>query len=223
MTPVQVLRAVYIAVLLLSTVIAFLYFKWLKAKQLALFAPYLLYVFAQEFILIYFRELFFTPDQRNHIVYSVHRLITVIFFCFIYYRLIILKTVRPYIAILAIVFTLAFVITFGFLDSIFNDNNKYLGLARAFIITIYGLLFLFSYFNLDNRAQEKHWSPWLWITIGIVVFYPVISISQMFQMYLYKQGATIYGFKLYNMIPQLMSIFMYSCFCYAFYLCKKRS
>jgi hypothetical protein len=78
------------------------------------------------------------------------------------------------------------------------------------------------YFNLDNSAEEKFWRPLLWITIGIATFYPVISISLSLQNYLTVGRYTFYGLKVYQVIPQLMSIFMYSCFSYAFYLCQKK-
>jgi hypothetical protein len=64
--------------------------------------------------------------------------------------------------------------------------------------------------------------PHIWITIGVATFYPVISISLSFQKYLSANDATLFGLKVYQAIPQVMSIFMYSCFSYAFYLCQKK-
>jgi hypothetical protein len=65
--------------------------------------------------------------------------------------------------------------------------------------------------------------PVIWITIGIVVFYPVVNISFAFYTHLVSYRSDFLGIKLYKVIPQLMSIFMYSCFNYAFYLCKKKN
>ena len=84
------------------------------------------------------------------------------------------------------------------------------------------MLFLFSYFRLDNPKEEKFWIPLLWVTIGVVVFYPVVSISLAFQIEL-KEFGDVYGVRLYQIIPQLVSLFMYSCFIYAFRLCKTKS
>jgi len=94
---------------------------------------------------------------------------------------------------------------------------------RNSLITFFATLFLYRYFLIDNLAKQQFWKPELWITIGIVFFYPVSAIAITFHKYLYDYNATLYGLKLYQAIPQLMSIFMYSCFCYAFYLCKKKS
>ncbi|HEX2629337.1 MAG TPA: hypothetical protein VHM26_10000, partial [Chitinophagaceae bacterium] len=80
----------------------------------------------------------------------------------------------------------------------------------------------FNYFKLDNPAEEKKWLPMLWITIGIVTFYPVVNIS--FTLYWQLQSynnTTIGGIKIHQIIPRVMSIFMYSCFAWAFHLCRK--
>ncbi len=213
------LYLVYESVLFGSAVFASFQIKWLKKKGLALFVPYLWYVFIQEVLMYNFYEFIF-GNTTNDFVYNIYRLITVIFFCFIFFRLPFMKNVRLYIAALAILYLIAFIITFTIIQSIF-EGTSYLGLARGLVLTITGLLFLFTYFQLDNLPETKFWSPWIWITIGMVVFYPVISISQIFVKYL--KDVDISGIRLYNLIPQVMSIFMYSCFSYAFYLCKKRS
>jgi hypothetical protein len=63
----------------------------------------------------------------------------------------------------------------------------------------------------------------LWVVVGIVTFYPVVNIAFSFHKYLVAYEATLWGMKLYRMIPHIMSIFMYSCFTRAFYLCKKKN
>src|SRR5690606_8798004 len=101
--------------------------------------------------------------------------------------------------------------------------NNYISLCTGFMITLCGLLFLFNYFKLDNPAEEKKWLPVIWITIGLVVFFPVVNISFALYKHLLAYQATIFGQKLYRLIPQLMSIFMYTCFARAFYLCQKKN
>jgi hypothetical protein len=131
----------------------------------------------------------------------------------------------PYKKLIAgttLLYLLAAAVNYSFFESIFSPSS-YLPLARGFAITFYGLLFLSRYFNLDSSTEEKFWRPLLWITTGIVTFYPVISISVTFQKILAVNQATLYGLKLYQVIPQIMSIFMYSCFSYAFYLCRKKN
>lgn len=120
------------------------------------------------------------------------------------------------------IYLLANVLIYFFVNSIFEPNG-YLVLMRGFVISCFAIFFLFRYFHLDNREEEEFWNPLLWITIGAIIFYPVISISLGFQKYLSAMNARIGDFRIYNLIPQALSIFMYGCFSYAFYLCKKKN
>lgn len=212
---------VYEIVILTSAVASLLWWKDLRNKQLLWFVPYLWYVFLQEFFSHHFYKQLFGSGS-NDIVYNIYRFVTVLFFSRIYYRLPFMKLFRKYIAGMAILYGLAFFIIFGFLQSIFTYNG-YLGLARGFVVSVTGLFFLFAYFHIDNRQEEKFWQPWLWITMGILLFYPVVSISLTFMQHLLALDTSLWGIRVYNLIPQLMSIVMYSFFTYAFYLCKRKN
>jgi hypothetical protein len=208
----------YAASILFSIVVALIYRRYLRNRHLIILLPYLMYVFIQETTLwlLYYLDYY----KSNPIVYNIYRPINVIVFFWVYYNIPFLIPYRKLIGWLIAIYLLATLLNYCFIESIFSQD-KYLALARGFVITFYSLLFLFRYFQLDNPEEEKYWRPLLWITTGIAIFYPVVSISLTFQKYLAAEGAALYGVKLYNVIPQVMSIFMYSCFSYAFYLCRK--
>jgi hypothetical protein len=130
------------------------------------------------------------------------------------YRKLMLSLTALYLAIT--------LLNYLFIESIW-ESSSYMPYARGFMVTFYALLFLYCYFQLDSLSLERFWRPLLWITVGIVIFYPVVSISIGFQKQILATGILINGVKLYNLIPQVMSIFMYGCFTYAFHLCKKIS
>jgi hypothetical protein len=109
---------------------------------------------------------------------------------------------------------------FLFVSSI-TAYNIQLSFAGGITLTLFGILSFFDYFNLDNATEEEKWRPLLWITAGIVIFYPVVNISFAFYKDIFAKNAMIFGVYLYNAIPQMLSIFMYSCFAFAFYLCRK--
>jgi peptidoglycan biosynthesis protein MviN/MurJ (putative lipid II flippase) len=112
-------------------------------------------------------------------------------------------------------------VTFAFLHSAFKYNS-YLSLAAGIIITSCALITLYNYFNLDSPAEEQKWEPITWIATGVVVFYPVVNISLAFYNHITKYNAVIFDMLLYNAVPVIMSIFMYGCFTFAFYLCRKK-
>ena len=199
------LHFTYLACLLCSVVVGFIFLKDLKSRQLSLFPWYLSFVFAQELAL--YIIIWKDPSYSTGYIYNIYNPVNATFFALFYYRIPFNSPFRKLIGALLIIFLTVTVFTYCFIQSIFIYNS-YLSLAAGFLITLCGILFLFNYFKLDNPSEEKKWLPVIWITIGLVAFYPLVNIS--------------FALKLYRLIPQLMSIFMYVCFIRAFYLCHKK-
>lgn len=217
----MVLNFLYLSCLLLSALTATWYWRSLKRMQLILFIPYLWYVNLQELGLTYLWEAGLIKSTA--IFYNLYRPFSATMFFLIFHGL---KSNNPPVKKLMermfIVYLIFAFLLLGFTQPI-TSLNRYLSLATGFLISSFALLFLFNYFNLDNAKEEHKWFPVIPISIGILAFYPVINISFAFYTHLLKSEVLIFGTKLYQLIPQLMSLFMYSCFTYAFYLCKKRN
>lgn len=214
----------YLISILVSAVMASIYWKSLKSRHLLIMIPYLWWVFLQETILIL--GPYVAPHvsfyQSNAVIHNIYRPISVLVFAFIYYSIPFMGRFRKLIALVTILYLLVTAANYCFFESILRTSS-YLAVARGFVITFCAVLFLFGYFSLDNFEYEKFWHPLVWITGVVVVFYPVVTISLHFQKYLAANSATFHGLKLYHLIPQVMSIFMYSCFSYAFYLCQRKN
>jgi hypothetical protein len=216
----QLLHTIYLACLLGSAIAAFLYRNQLKSRQLFPFIPFLFLLFIQEVAMFIVTER--NPGHSTGFVYNLYTPVNTLFFALFYSFLPANVSVRKLIHILSILFLTATLFTYLCIQSVYIYNS-YISLAGGFLITLCGILFLFNYFKLDNPKEEKKWLPVLWITIGVVTFYPVVNISFALYKHLLAYQATIFGMKLYRLIPQLMSIFMYGCFIRAFYLCKKKN
>ncbi|MET0392235.1 MAG: hypothetical protein ABW019_03800 [Chitinophagaceae bacterium] len=211
------LEVSYSACLLLSIILAVTNRKALKSRQLFFFIPYLCLVLAQELVLAYI----YTVGPTG-MIYNFYRLITTIVFTLFFYFIPVNTPSRRIIAWLLGLYLAVWAITFGLLHSV-SQYNSYLSMGGGLVITASALLFLLNYFNLDNRREEKNWLPVVWVTIGMIVYFPVVNVALTLYKYIYAYQATIFDMLLYNAIPQLMSIFMYSCFTYAFYLCQKKN
>lgn len=206
----------YMGCLLLSAIAAVVYGRYLGKWKLTIMAFYLPLIFIMEV----YTGVRVDSGKSNDLIYNIYRPVTVIVFAIIYYSVPIMARFRKMIAGITIVYLLLLSIAFLFIVPIQRTNTS-LTLARGACITFFAVFFLISLLLSDNIAEQKFWRPLTWITIGVLVFYPVISISVGFQQYLYDNNATLLGYKLYQVIPRLISIFMYGCFIYAFYLCKK--
>jgi hypothetical protein len=199
---------------------AIIYRKGLIVRKLTVLVYFLPIVFFQEIALYIADHLRFSYSSA--VVYNIYRPICTIVFASIYYKVPFMSSLKKWIAWLTIAYLCIILVSYVFLHSFFS-NNTYLILCRGVLLTFCAILFLFRYFTLDNLIEEKFWRPLVWITAGIAVFYPVVTLSVTFEDYLSVQDTKIFGFRLYNLAPQIMSIFMYSCFSHAFYLCRKRN
>lgn len=214
------LLIIYLAVLLLSAAAGLYYLKHLKSRNLHLLPFYLLYVFIQETtitILVYANLVYSTG-----LMYNIYNPLATVFFSFLFTSIPFNRPSKKWIMGLLVVYLTAVIGTYLFIQPIRIYNN-YVFLTGSMLTTLNAILFLFNYFKLDNRAEEKKWQSVIWIVIGVVTFYPVVNIAFSFYKFLLAYDAKLWGLHLYQMIPLIMSIFMYSCFTRAFYLCQKRN
>lgn len=216
----EALHITYLACLLGSAVTALVYRKEIRSRQLSPFIPYLFLLFVQELIVFFYSQTH--PNQSTGFYYNLYTPVNALFYAWFYASIPFNASIRKLLISLSAVFLAATIFTYVCIQSIYIYNS-YLGLAGGLLISLCGILFLFNYFRLDNHKEEKRWLPVIWITIGIVTFYPVVNISFALYKHLLTYQATIFGMKLYRLIPQLMSIFMYGCFIRAFYLCNKKN
>src|SRR5690606_2540936 len=212
----EILFFAYVGVLTASAIASAIFYRDIRTRRLGIMLPYLAYVSVQELALY-----FYSSPEMNSVIYNLYRPLTVIFFAMIYYPIPLMKPFRKVILYSAIFYVVLTIINYAFIEPI-DQSSRYIQLIRGFIVCFYGIFFLFGYFLLDNHEEVEYWKPLMWVTIGIVIFYPVTSIIAQLHIYLYENAATLGGLKLYTLIPQLMSIFMYGCFTYAFYLCRKK-
>lgn len=216
------LYLLYLGCLLLSSLSALINLKALKSRQLSVFAIYLTLLTIQE-VIIFFYARSLPPGVKGStgIVYNIYRPIACCIFVYFYYHIPFNTAGRKIILVMTAVYLVMTLINFSFFQSI-RAFNSYLSVASGLVIACCGIFFLFNYFNLDDQAEERKWIPVLWITGGILAYYPVVSISFSFYQQLLAYNAKLLNTMLYNSIPRVMSIFMYCCFAYAFYLCRKK-
>ncbi|RYG53063.1 MAG: hypothetical protein EOO01_05350 [Chitinophagaceae bacterium] len=214
------LEYLYLSCLVFSAIVATWFHRELKSRQLFLFVPYLWLLSIQELTLTYclHKNIIVTTG----LIYNIYRPICTGFFVLLFYRMPINAPVRKLMAWLFSVYLAVTLVTFFFIQHI-NIYNSYLSLAGGFVITCCSIFFLFNYFNLDNLAEEKKTLSVIWITVGVITFYPIVNITFAFYKFLLAYDASIFGIPLYKVVPRVMSVFMYSCFSYAFYLCRKKN
>jgi len=211
---------VYLACLFFSFLVGFINRQALKSRQLFILVPYLFLVFIQELAIFFYLRA--NPGGHTGIVYNIYRPVTVCVFAWVYFHIPINQLSRKPILWIVSVYLAIVAFIFLFMNSI-AVYNRLLSMAGGIAMTLFGILFLFSYFDIDNEHEEKKWMPLILITIGILLFYPVVNFAFSFYQLILVKNATFRGTYLYNLIPRILSILMYSGFAYAFYLCRKKT
>lgn len=215
----MVFYLVYLACLFFSFLVGFINRQALKSRQLFILVPYLFLVFVQELCIFFYLRA--NPGGHTGVVYNIYRPVTICVFAWVYFHIPINQASRKPILWIVSIYLGIVAFIFLFLNSI-AVYNKLLSLAGGIAMTLFGILFLFSYFDIDNDDEEKKWLPVILITVGILLFYPVVNFAFSFYQLILLKNATFRGTYLYNLTPRILSILMYSGFAYAFYLCRKK-
>ena len=209
---------VYLYFILFSLVIAVYCYHGLKFSFLKWFIPFLLITLFTELVAVYYK---YVLDQPNGWLYNIYIIFQVLFSLYMYWQLKMRKPFRQVIAACFIIYSLLSLAVYG-RDGV-QSLNVYMFLTGGFFVVLSGIFFLFNYFSLDNAGEEINLIPFLWITIGVLSYFSVLSITISLYKYILMYKLAIGGVELYNLVPRLMSIILYSSFAYGFWLCRKKS
>jgi hypothetical protein len=192
--------------------------KSIRASFMVWFIPFLLLTLITELGGVFYK---YVLDRNNAWLYNVYLLLQVAFFSVLYYHYIRIPAQRKLILATSLIFIVAATGFYVFTGS-WNSFNVIIFVTGGFMVTSFAVLFLLYYFSLDKTEEEAALLPLIFITTGVVIYFSVVSITITLYKYLQFYNSEWAGVKLYNLIPRILSIIMYSLFTYAFYLCSKR-
>jgi hypothetical protein len=208
----------YIYAILFCLLVALANYKFLRVSALAGFLPFIFLTLLVELVAVYYK---YNLDQSNAWLYNSYLVIQVAFFTWLYYQNIENPRFRQIIRILSVLFFGGVMVTYIFLDTI-TSFNPAIFVIGGIIITLFAVLFLLYFFSLENIVAEDKLYPLIYVTIGIVAYFAVCSLTITLYKYLKIYNLEIAGTKLYNLVPRLLSIFMYLIFAYSFYVCRRK-
>jgi hypothetical protein len=208
----------YVYVILASLVTALIFFRKFKRSFLVLFVPFLFITLFAEIGAVFYK---YVLDRSNGWIYNIYLIIQVCFFSFFFYRVIKNSRQRLLIGIIAGMFFLLSVGYYLFIGTV-REFNTVIFVSGGLVVTLFSVLFLFHYFLLDDKEEEESLSPLLYITGGVVIYFSVVSVTITLYPHLQELNVEIGGTQLYNWIPRVLSILMYTLFAYSFYLCSRR-
>jgi hypothetical protein len=204
----------------ISLLIAIFYYPYISKSFMRWFLPFLAFIFIMELVagsLSYY----ITPKWTNASIYYLVSIIESIFYNFIFYKISHREGIRKIILLFSSISTIAF--SFGFIFYT-NDYNFYLPILIifGFSLSTIALSYVYTSFTDDDKMVLIT-EPGFWIALGVSVFFSGTSIVFSLYNFIRINNLTVFGIKLYNFVPRILCIVLYSSISIAIILCKKKN
>ena len=208
----------YIYVIVISLVAAIAFRNKMRDIRLDLFIPYLAITLGAELVAVYYK---YVLDLSNGYIYNLYVIFQTLFFVHLFSGAGLKRSYKLLIRISGAIYLVICLIIYIVFRSVL-EFNRFIFIGSGLLVAIYGLMYLFHYFNMDDTAEENRQKPLLIVTSGIIFYFAVVSITIVLYPYLLVMRTEVWGEKIYNVIPRILSLILYSAFAYAFILCRKR-
>ena len=199
---------------LICLVAAIYFWQWLKKTYWIAFIPFLAFT-----ILIETFASFVWPEN-NGWLYNLYVSVQLTFSGFFFYRMNPGNQYKKAVLLVLVAFHIISLLRFTLYDS-FLIFNLLLFTLDSVITVLLGFWFLLYVISENDRSALTRIQPALWITVGMIAYFSVCGILFNVTKFIRFNELKILGIYIDNFVSQLLSIFMYSCFAYSFYLCKK--
>jgi len=208
----------YVYFQLLSLVSALAFYKGLKSFKLLGFIPLLLVVCITEGFAT--NAVFFGWDS-NILIYDLYVIISTPIIMYIYLQMLGYThfTRKIFIAIATLLFIFT-VLNFTFVQGYVKFDTYSLILVE-FVTAILSLITIAKLFQDDDGSIALNHHPYFWISASTLIFSAVTLIVLGLQQFLALKNVQIGGVRIYAVIMPMINVFLYGCYSYAFYLCKK--
>lgn len=193
----------------LCLIVAISQFRWLKNSVWGLFIPFLAITLAVEIIATFF------ASSSNGALYNSYMLVQFLFTSIFFYKVNEVPAFRYIIVACTVGVFIFSIMLFVFWDS-FKNWNDILFTVNCFFTVLFGLFYLLYCINENDLTKVRHQDPALWASFGIIIFFSIVSIVFNAGKLVNMEHLTIGGRYLDDLIAQILSVFMYGCFAYAF-------
>jgi hypothetical protein len=124
-------------------------------------------------------------------------------------------------------FFLIFISVSSYLIGFFVDIKNYSYLINAlvisgFFLSVVSMVYIYTkVINDDETLLIKE--PGFWIAFGVSLFFSGTSIVFCLHDFIVKNNLNLFGVRLYNIIPRILCVVLYSSISIAIILCKKKN
>lgn len=189
-------------------------YKRLKNSYMFWFIPFLGVTFIAEVSSDYIYHIYYNDTSW---IFNFLIPITTLFYSFIIFSLIRDQRLKiPFISI-----GLIYLLIIGYLLSVATSFSIPSVLLSSIILVILSCYYFYRCLLDDVDLNAFYVKSGLWIASGILIFYSGICIVFSLFDYIRTHHLAVNGTPLYNFVPRVLSIILYSCFMVAFVLWRK--
>lgn len=203
---------------LFSLVVAIIYYPYIKNSVMKWFLPFLAFVFVGE---MYAKYIGYVVGKSNTEIYGFITIIEAIFYGYFFYTITEKGISKKIIFIISLV-NISISIIFFFLIS---DNPSHLFTNLIFLSILFcfiSLTYIYSKFVNDEAAYLLG-EPGFWVAFGVTLFFSGVSVVFSLHDFSVQHNLTLFGFKLYHIVPQTLCVLLYLSISTAIILCKKKT
>lgn len=203
---------------LFSLVVAIIYYPYLKRTVMKWFLPFLAFVFVGE---MYAKYVGYVLGRSNTEIYGFITIVESVFYGYFFYTITLKERPKKIIFIISLVNIAISVIFFFFISN--NPSRLFTNLIfLSFFFSIISLTYIYSKFISDEVAYLLS-EPGFWVAFGVTLFFSGVSVVFSLHDFSMKHNLTFLGFKLYHIVPKLLSVLLYLSISIAIILCKKKT
>lgn len=204
---------------LLSLLVAIFYYRYLRGTFMKWVLPFLAFIFFGERYATYQWYVLKVPTINiNYLIACIES----IFYGYVFYSLSRRVLIKKAILYFVLISEIGYIISFIF----FRKNYAYFFgniIASGFFIAVIALAYLYMKFVEEEDDEVLLVSePGFWIAFGVSLFYSGVSISFSLYEYMKRNVLVLFGEKLINLIPQILSVILYLSISIAIILCKQK-
>lgn len=203
---------------LISLIIAIIYYPYIKRNAMKWTLPFLVFIFLAEIIAKYQVEIL---KKSTINTYYLILLVETIFYSYMFVNMTKNLSTKKIITVISIATFLIYTLAYF----IYNENvgSFYFNItAEGILLSVMSIIYLYSFVN-DYESYKISQEPAFWVAFGVAVFFSVSTIVMSLHKVIVIKKLFFLGQQLHNIIPQILSVILYSSLSIAIILCKKKT
>jgi hypothetical protein len=197
----------------IGVLIAAVYYQGIRHSFNKWFLPFLIFIFLGELVAGVILK------GNNIPVYYVISIGESVFYGYLFYHLSQRRLLKNFIRIFSCFFIVVYVYGLIVYTNVPAYYFPWLIISGIFLALV-SLLYLYERFNSDDEADLAG-QPGFWVALGVSVFFSGTSVVFSLHDFISKENLDLFGFKLYWIVPQILSVFLYACISVSIVLQKK--